>query len=312
MRGCRDQVLSLVLLGQMEMLKKSSGLMVAFIDFSKAYDRIDRGKLWKSLETVGVSSKFLSFLQSLYAGTSCRVKVGDRQSEVLNVNVGLHQGCVLSQVLFSLYINSLVDQLKSANCGIECAGEIIPSLLFADNTALLTPDESGIKKSLEVLVEWCEEWGVKINVSKSGVMHMKQKRVARTDVQYVIDNEEIPKVEQYRYLGCVVDEHLELKNMVEERAVAGKKALGAWFHRCRSELGDVEVGVFRKLMSSLVESTMLYGAEIWGCNRDLEKIEQVQMRALRLFFGVGTLHPKVSLWQRWGTYWSSGWQGCGV
>ena len=37
--------------------------------------------------------------------------------------------------------------------------------------------------------------------------------------------------------------------------------------------------MFRKLMSSLVESTMLYGAEIWGCNRDLEKIEQVQMRA---------------------------------
>ena len=43
MRGCRYQVLSLVLLGQMEMLKTSSGLMVAFIDFSKAYDRIDGG-----------------------------------------------------------------------------------------------------------------------------------------------------------------------------------------------------------------------------------------------------------------------------
>ena len=53
--------------------------------------------------------------------------------------------------------------------------------------------------------------GVKIKVSNSGIMHMRQKRVARTDVQYVIDNEEIPKVEQYRYLGCVVDEHLELK-----------------------------------------------------------------------------------------------------
>ena len=93
----------------------------------------------------------------------------------------------------------------------------------------------------------------------------------------------------------MVDEHLELKNMVEERALAGKKALGAWFHRCRTELGDIGVGVFRKLMASLVELTMLYGSEIWGCNRDLEKIEQVQMRALRLFFGVGTLHPKVSL-----------------
>ena len=240
MRGCRDQVLSLVLFGQMEMLKTSSGMMTAFIDFSKAYDRIDRGKLWKCLQSIGLNGKFLSFLQSLYDGTSCLVKVGDRRNRgLINVDVGLRQGCVLSPLLFSLYINSLVEQLKSTRCGIECAGEIVPGLLFADDTALLAPDESGIKKSLDVLIEWCRDWGVKINVSKSGIMHVRQKRVARTDVQFVIDNEEIPMVEQYRYLGCVVDEHLELKSMVEERAIAGKRALGAWFHRCRTELGDV-------------------------------------------------------------------------
>ena len=45
--------------------------------------------------------------------------------------------------------------------------------------------------------------------------------------------------------------------------------MGAWFHRCRTELGDVGVGVFRKLITSLVDSTMLYGSEIWGCNWDL-------------------------------------------
>ena len=41
-RGCRDQVLSLVLLGQMEMLKKSHGVKIAFIDFSKTYNKVDR------------------------------------------------------------------------------------------------------------------------------------------------------------------------------------------------------------------------------------------------------------------------------
>ena len=40
---------------------------------------------------------------------------------------------------------------------------------------------------------------------------------------------------------------------------------------------------------------MMYGAEVWGCSRHLESIEQVQLRALRMFFGVGTLHPKASL-----------------
>ena len=94
MRECRDQVLSLLLLGQMEMLKKLSGLTVTFINVSKAYDRIDRGKPWKFLDSMRVNGKFLSFLQSLYAGTSCQVKVGDRQSQVLNVTVGLRQGCV--------------------------------------------------------------------------------------------------------------------------------------------------------------------------------------------------------------------------
>ena len=48
-------------------------------------------------------------------------------------------------------------------------------------------------------------------------------------------------------------------------------------------------------MSALVDSTMLYGVEIWGCMRNLESIEQVQLRAFRMFFGVGTLHPKASL-----------------
>ena len=40
-RGCKDQVLTLVLLGQMELVKKANGMMVVFIDFSKAYDKVD-------------------------------------------------------------------------------------------------------------------------------------------------------------------------------------------------------------------------------------------------------------------------------
>ena len=56
-------------------------------------------------------------------------------------------------------------------------------------------------------------------------------------------------------------------------------------------MGDVTVGIFRKLMESLVESTMMYGEEIWGCCRHLESNEQVQLCALKMFFGVGTLHP---------------------
>ena len=53
-RGCRDQVLALVLLIQMEVAKKAKGMMVTFIDFSKAYDRVDREQLWRCLEGLGI------------------------------------------------------------------------------------------------------------------------------------------------------------------------------------------------------------------------------------------------------------------
>ena len=43
----------------------------------------------------------------------------------------------------------------------------------------------------------------------------------------------------YKYLGCTVDEHLDLDDTVKE--VNGKTALGAWFQRCNVEMGDVEI-----------------------------------------------------------------------
>ena len=289
-RGCRDQVLTLVLMGQTEIAKAAKDMLVAFIDFTKAYDTVDRGKMWWCLERLGVNGRFLSFLKALYQDSSCRVKV----QEEFGVGIGLRQGCVLSPLLFSLYINGVVTKLHDGKCGVQCGGDMVPGLLFADDTSLVATDKEGLEKSLDVLAKWCEEWGVKINVGKSGIMHTR-KIVERCDVEYKVDGDAIPMVSSYKYLGCVIDEHLELKEMVEEKAAAGRRALSVWLYRCKAEVGDVGVGIFKKVMSALVDLTMLYGVEIWGCMRNLESIEQVQLRAFRMFFGVGTLHPKASM-----------------
>ena len=45
-------------------------------------------------------------------------------------------------------------------------------MLFADNTCLVASDASGLMRSLDVLVERCGEWGVTVNVAKSGIMHI--------------------------------------------------------------------------------------------------------------------------------------------
>ena len=116
-----------------------------------------------------------------------------------------------------------------------------------------------------------------------GIMHMRKKGVVRSKMSYSIGGEDLPLVSNYKYLGCTVDEHLDLDDMVKDKRVDGKKALGAWFQRCNVEMGGVEVRTFKRLMSAIVESTMMYGAEVWGCNRNVETLQQVQLKAARLF-----------------------------
>ena len=83
----------------------------------------------------------------------------------------------LSPLLFSLYINGVVKKLKEEKCGVVCSTSDEVVLLFADDTCLLASDESGLRKSLDVSIEWCKEWEVQINVAKSGVMHVRNKKV---------------------------------------------------------------------------------------------------------------------------------------
>ena len=142
---------------------------------------MDRGKLWGGLEQLGINDRFLRFLKALYQDSSCRVRVNDKLSEEFDISTGLRQCRALSPLLFSLYINGVVTRLHEGKCGVPCGSDMVPGLLFADDTSLIAPDREGLKRSLDVLVKWCEEWGggVKINVGNSGIMHIYEEEGGR-------------------------------------------------------------------------------------------------------------------------------------
>ena len=104
-----------------------------------------------------------------------QVRINDCLGDEFAVTRGLHQECVLSPILFSLYINSLVSELKHGECGVLCGG--MPSLLFADDTALLAENAKIMRRSLQCLQAWCERRSVEINMMKSAVMHMRKRGV---------------------------------------------------------------------------------------------------------------------------------------
>ncbi len=63
--------------------------------------------------------------------------LGDHYTEFFEVQVGLRQGCLLSPILFDLFINDIADELRRLNFGIKCGKQKIALLMFADDIALL-------------------------------------------------------------------------------------------------------------------------------------------------------------------------------
>ena len=101
-------------------------------------------------------------------------------------------------------------------------------------------------------IEWCVDWSLRVNGNKCGVIHFRRKGEERSKASFNVGQEAIRMVQEYKYPGCVVDEYLEYKSMIEARAKAGMKALYAWLQRCRACVGELRRGTFGKLLEMLV------------------------------------------------------------
>ena len=50
-----------------------------------------------------------------------------------------------------------------------------------------------------------------------------------------------------------------------------------------------------KMIEARINLVVLYGSEVWGCCSNLDQVEQLQLRAPRMFYGVDRRHPRASL-----------------
>ena len=103
-----DNIMMLTMIGR-KIIKKKGSVFGGFIDLKKAYDSVNRFALWNKLRSLSIGGKIFDSIQAIYSDLKCKVKVGDTCSDSFPVDVGLRQGFVLSPILFSVYVNDLME-----------------------------------------------------------------------------------------------------------------------------------------------------------------------------------------------------------
>jgi len=241
-----------------------------FVDFKCAFDKLPRNSLFYKLTGMGLSNKMVVILMSIYSETVSQVWNGKEMSAAFSVDLGVKQGCLLSPLLFALYLNDLHDFLPG---GIQINGVTIKILMYADDIVLLSTCPIILQRMINSLSIYCDTWGLEVNLDKSKVMIFREgPRISRS-LSFTYNNRNIEIVNQYQYLGILLTYNLSYRKHIDIKLKTAKTAINAnWSNFILDP--NIDVSNKLKIFNAAAKSILLYGAQVWGFI-EFDEVEQL-------------------------------------
>ena len=293
-----------------------------FLDIQKAFDRVDHRILLARLHNIGVRGASWRWIRSFLTDRRTRCVDNQYESEWQPVEYGVPQGCVLSPLLFLVFINGLVKSIEaSPNCSL------ISTLLYADDgalgpdlracrdalrygTALTRPgriDElekeygDQLKEAARLLDQWCTNSRMRFGQEKTQIVvfnrGLKHLNTHYADVQ--LCGYTVAVADDYEYLGLTLSNDLSWKKHIT-RMKAKARTASTRITTAAINARPPQPAVIRELVRTCVVPAFDYCIEYWG--NGLTKAERKSLQAaiarpLRAALGLPrTTHQHSVLW----------------
>jgi Reverse transcriptase (RNA-dependent DNA polymerase) len=267
----------------------------AYIDFTKAYDSVNRWLLWKALRLYDVHPKIISLLEDLHHGTQAAVRLGSQVGPRFHVVAGVRQGCVIAPTLFNVLMDLVIKKAllrMPDDCGIKFKRrgwdatdiyERIVLLMYADDVVLLSNSVEQLVCMLQVLDQVACEFGMKINASKTKIQVQDTHQAEVPPVS--ISSGAVDTEAYFKYLGsgcgqdCGMDKEIEIRRA---------RTVGV-FESFNRVWDNQKLGMSQKMAvyNAFIMPHFLYGCEAWNCTASqLHMLETAHSACLRRIMGV--------------------------
>src|SRR3978361_879684 len=258
-----------------------------FCDLSKAFDCVNHEKLLIKLEKHGIRGNALNWLSSFLKNRKQftalnRFKNHQKStgfSEVVNIDIGVPQGSILSPILFIIYTNDMVLNLQP-ECHIT---------QYADDTSLLVSSNNNdaalnsCNNSLNNLLTWLSNNQLFLNIKKTGFIqfHVRQNRNL-PNLNLYLNNISLNKTSQTKFLGVLIDEKISLKYHCENLNVK-LNSLCYLFRNLYTIFSKKQLLI---IYHGIVESLLRCGICFWGPSHHTSSVLISQKRTLRTIVGL--------------------------
>ena len=260
---------------------KNLQVTLLFVDFTKAFDSIHRGKMEQILLAYGLPKETVAAIMILYRNTKVKVRSPDGDTEYFDIVAGVLQGDTLAPYLFIICLDYVlrtsIDKIREN--GFELTkrrskrypAKTITDADYADNLALLanTPNQAEtLLHSLERAPAWI---GLHVNAHKTEYMCYNQTGNIAT-----LDGASLKLVDKFTYLGSSVSStEKDINTQLTKAWTAIDRLSIIW----KSDLTDK---MKRSFFQAAVVSILLYGCTTWTRTKWLEsKLDGNYTRMLR-------------------------------
>ena len=153
--------------------KYHNNLIVVALDFKKAFDSVDRGKLIETLVKYKINPWLIDLVVKVYTGDRTVLRLGGKEAEI-EVTSGIRQGCTSSTFFFKIITFVIIERLEEVGAPFVVNGININSQWYCDDSTIIANTIEAARTNIRVVRDVSRDLGLEINEDKSKVMIYKK------------------------------------------------------------------------------------------------------------------------------------------
>lgn len=246
-----------------------------YLDFSKAFDRVNHSILLAKLAGYGVHGSLLKWIESYLQGRGLLVKYRNSVSRAINMSSGVPQGSLLAPFLFTIFVNDIGTVIDPH----------VKFLMFADDIKLYSEiaseeDYNRLLDALSSIHRWCCQNDMDLNIKKCAILTFSRIQ-NEVHYNYVINEIPLMRIHKFKDLGVVLSSSFTSQEHVSHICSRANSLLGFIIRTTRD---FHSTNAFLTLYKTIIRPILEYATVVWSphFSCDVEALNRIQTRVVRL------------------------------